>query len=163
MKIELKNIKHSKFASRETECFEATVYVDGVKQGTVTNDGNGGSNMYYPSAFAKQINDYAKTLPPTDISHLYNDGNVHTLEQDVDLLINNILQDHLEEKSLKNKVMFRIPGEKYGHGMYHVLNKTKYSPEVKTSLEKKYGADVFILNEKYAEKQSNTTTKKIKP
>ena len=44
MKITLRNIKHSKFASQETLCFEASIYVDGVRRGTVENSGRGECN-----------------------------------------------------------------------------------------------------------------------
>jgi hypothetical protein len=42
MKITLKNFKHAAFASQETYCFEATVYIDGKKAGTASNEGHGG-------------------------------------------------------------------------------------------------------------------------
>ena len=35
--IELKNIKHSEFASEETHCYEATLYVDGVRWGRMAD------------------------------------------------------------------------------------------------------------------------------
>lgn len=41
MKVELKNIKIAKFASEETLCFEATIYIDGKRSGTVKNNGWG--------------------------------------------------------------------------------------------------------------------------
>jgi hypothetical protein len=42
MKIELKNVKFSDFASEETNCFRADVYVNGKKAGYCNNDGHGG-------------------------------------------------------------------------------------------------------------------------
>lgn len=48
MEITLKNIKHSEFASHETHCFEATVYIDGKRAFGVENDGQGGPNNYFP-------------------------------------------------------------------------------------------------------------------
>jgi len=42
MKITLKNVKHMPSMSQETECFTATVYVDGKKFCTVENGGHGG-------------------------------------------------------------------------------------------------------------------------
>lgn len=63
MKIELRNVKHSAFASRETDCFQATVYVDGVKKGTVENDGWGGPNSYHPTSLWQELDAYAKSLP----------------------------------------------------------------------------------------------------
>lgn len=42
MEITLKNVKHMPSMSEETECFTATVYVDGKKFCTVANEGHGG-------------------------------------------------------------------------------------------------------------------------
>lgn len=46
--ITIKNLKYSEFASQETFCFEATVYVDGKRGFIAHNDGHGGSDYYYP-------------------------------------------------------------------------------------------------------------------
>ena len=45
--IELKNIKHSAFASQETFCYEASVYFNGKRVGTARNDGHGGADYQY--------------------------------------------------------------------------------------------------------------------
>ena len=41
MKITLKNVKHYESMSEETDCFEASLYVDGKKVGRVSNRGTG--------------------------------------------------------------------------------------------------------------------------
>ena len=41
-KIELKNLKTAEFASEETHCFEATVYLDGKRFCIASNQGHGG-------------------------------------------------------------------------------------------------------------------------
>ena len=46
MKLELKNVKHSEFASHETFCYEANLYVDGKPFAYVSNDGKGGSDRF---------------------------------------------------------------------------------------------------------------------
>ena len=48
MKLELKNIKHSEFASEETNCYQGRVYVDGKPMIEVSNDGRGGCDMQFP-------------------------------------------------------------------------------------------------------------------
>ena len=47
MKIELKNIKHSEFASHETFCYEANLYVNGKPFAHVSNDGQGSADYLY--------------------------------------------------------------------------------------------------------------------
>jgi hypothetical protein len=47
MQITLKNFKHAAFASQETYCFQATVYVDGIKVGVASNEGHGGCTFIH--------------------------------------------------------------------------------------------------------------------
>ena len=47
-KIELKNIKYAEFSSEETNCYTATLYVNGKRFAIVSNEGRGGSDMQDP-------------------------------------------------------------------------------------------------------------------
>ena len=47
MKLELKNIKHTSWASEETHCYQASLYVDGEAVAIVSNDGHGGCDRDY--------------------------------------------------------------------------------------------------------------------
>jgi len=44
MKLELKNIKHANWASEETACYDANLYIDDQPFATVSNDGHGGAD-----------------------------------------------------------------------------------------------------------------------
>jgi len=57
MKIELKNIKHAEFASQETNCYEATIYINGKREGLVSNDGQGGCDNVTPWQLAREIDE----------------------------------------------------------------------------------------------------------
>ena len=46
MKLELKKLQYSEFASHETHCFQADIWVDGKKTLLAENDGRGGPNYY---------------------------------------------------------------------------------------------------------------------
>lgn len=46
MKLTIKNLKTAKFASEETLCYEATIYIDGVRACTAHNQGYGGPDDY---------------------------------------------------------------------------------------------------------------------
>lgn len=48
MKLELKNIKYTEWASQETLCYQAALYVDGKPVALVSNDGHGGCDREYP-------------------------------------------------------------------------------------------------------------------
>ena len=45
--ITLKNVKFSEWASEETHCFQATIYMNGKRAMKVANDGKGAPNQYY--------------------------------------------------------------------------------------------------------------------
>ena len=91
MKIELKNIKYAKFASQETNCYEAAIYIDGKKVGYVHNDGQGGCDHVYPYSVQMQIDEYAATLPEKD-----------GFPQDHETIFGDLFLDWLTEKDLKN-------------------------------------------------------------
>jgi hypothetical protein len=101
MKIELKNVKHSKFASQETNCFEATIYIDGKKQGTADNNGHGGSTSVHPNALYVALSAYAETLQPT----VYEDKQFLLGAGDV---IDDLLADWLYSRDLKRAMQKRI-------------------------------------------------------
>jgi hypothetical protein len=94
MKIELKNVKFSDFASQETNCFRADVYVNGKKAGYCENDGHGGNtNVHVENQ--KEVEEYCQSLPPIDFGGLKVSSN---LENVVDMLF----EDWLKEKSKKD-------------------------------------------------------------
>lgn len=64
MKIELKKKKVCKWASEETICFQAELWIDGKKAGTVSNDGKGGAHRFTDYKAIQEAKKYCKTLPP---------------------------------------------------------------------------------------------------
>ena len=74
MKLELKSIQYSKFASQETACYEAKLYVDGKP----LNDQNIDDKL-------RDINKYLSTLPKMKSKFHYGDGEMTTHEFTVDL------------------------------------------------------------------------------
>jgi hypothetical protein len=109
--IELKNIKHTAWASEETHCYQATLYVDGVKWGTVSNQGHGGCDDFYGETRSdgdlKWLNDQIKeTYEP----YTYGDKSI---EQDLDMvcadLVNQWLRDKDFNRAMKSKVLFTKP------------------------------------------------------
>mgnify|MGYP001185901096 CR=1 FL=1 len=145
MNIELKNIKYSAFASQETNCFSASIYIDGHKRGTVENSGHGGCDNITPWQLGKEIEEYAKTLPSEEFEG-------HTLPESADTLIGGLLNKWLEDRDLKRlckkNVLFRKPTETYKAGEYCTLKGT-YSIDAARFLRGKYGEKVEIVNERF--------------
>jgi hypothetical protein len=100
MKIELRNVKVSEFASEETTCFEAAVYLDGIKAGIASNQGFGGPNLYFPSELEARLEAYAKTLPGSEFEY---EGRMIPVPESADGLIDKALDDFLNQKALRRK------------------------------------------------------------
>lgn len=149
-RVELRKIKHATFASEETECFEAQVYINGVHYGSASNDGKGGCNMYHGveqyrgDDLYDRLNAIAKTMPPVEFHGT-------KLNVDPDILVGDILAAELEKRRMKRlcarKVLFRIKSEAYRDGEWSTL-KNPYTPAAKNYLVTKYGENLGeILNE----------------
>lgn len=118
MKIELRRFVHYPRMSEETVAFNADVWVDGKKRGTVQNEGCGGPNNIHPIELHLEIDAYAKTLPPAP--RAYGGG---PLSYDADFLMSTIVSNLLIEKdltkALKKKTVFLIGGKMYEMRLPH--------------------------------------------
>jgi len=106
MKIELKNIKYSETFSEETNCYEASIYINGKREGVVDNDGRGGSDTVHPWQLAHEIDAYAKTLPPIEWTD--SAGEKHFLPQTHETIFGDLITDWLIEKDLKRFLNTRV-------------------------------------------------------
>lgn len=99
MNITLKNLKYAEFASEETHCFEATVYVDGKSVGRVSNDGRGGCNTY--DFDARELSEHIKA------ANIQVESFGMKLTKDLDWVITDLVNDSLtikDAKAFRNKV-----------------------------------------------------------
>ena len=110
MKLELKNIKHSEWASEETHCYKASLYVDGKPLAVVSNDGHGGPDRDYAhpkfndefSVYCDKmlaVHAYFKSLPNTP-SEWCADG----LPQELEYWCGDQVNDWLTARELKKKM-----------------------------------------------------------
>jgi hypothetical protein len=104
-KIELKNLKYSEFASQETYCFEASIYIDGKKAGTVSNQGCGGCHSYHPNTLYPLLKAEADKLPPEKWDF---NGEALTITPDADTIISELVTEALQAKDLKSGMRRRI-------------------------------------------------------
>lgn len=94
MKIELKRISYNKRLSQETSAYAADIWIDGVKRGSVQNDGHGGPDMIHPWELAKEIDAHAKTLPQVEVY-----GTM--LDMNAEMIFGDLLNEHLASEELK--------------------------------------------------------------
>tara|TARA_R110002020_G_scaffold458679_1_gene676218 strand:- start:12 stop:560 length:549 start_codon:yes stop_codon:yes gene_type:complete len=57
MKIQIKSLKVARFASQETLCFEAKIYLDGKLRAHAENSGHGGSTTIWPIEGGREVLD----------------------------------------------------------------------------------------------------------
>jgi len=129
MNITLKSIKHSAFASQETHCFEATVYVDGKRAFKVSNQGHGGCDLHSPvtgqthsevNSMVDEINaELGKEMVGDDDWEVANDLNIVVSD-----LVNQWLADKEIKKVLK-KVAYIKDNELY-------VMKARFKPNAQT-------------------------------
>lgn len=106
MHITLKNVRVYEGMSEETICFSATVYADGKKLTCVRNDGHGGCNRYDDWNAIKEVDAYAKSLPP--VIYEFGDDGQTVVPRDVDDLVDNALRDYLLCKEIKKATKTRL-------------------------------------------------------
>lgn len=114
MKIELRNVKHAAFASEETECFQATVYIDGKRAGTASNEGRGGATWIEPPSLNDMLDRHARTLPQITTTA---GGKDFSYDATGETLIDDLLDAWLTERDLKRllkKVTLKVAGDPPG-------------------------------------------------
>ena len=132
MKITLKNIKYSDFASHETPCYQATIYVNGKRFAYVSNDGRGGCDDVYPlnttrrediASWRKRLQvietDLAKTTLPLG------DGSDRTIQNSLEIECGELVTQWLRMKEVK-KILRRISYLKPDGKLYQLP--AKYKP-----------------------------------
>ena len=157
MKLELKNIKHTAWASEETHCYQASLYVDGKPVAIVSNDGHGGpdrtgihGNFSLEShdfvtyrAILSAVEAHFKSLPKTNPCDIFPDGMEQTLEFWCCDQVNDWLSARELKKKLKSHVLFQL---KYKDGVFQ----TKFHPTVTNGewvINKQAGQTRRILND----------------
>lgn len=111
--IELRNIKHTAWASQETHCYQASLYVDGKLWGTVSNEGHGGPDDFAPAkgfSYSDLIS-LNKRIKATMPSIEFEGG---SFAPDLELICGDLVNEWLRtrefNKAMRSKVLFTKPG-----------------------------------------------------
>lgn len=110
MKVQVKNIKVARFASEDSLCFQASIYIDGKRVGVASDQGMGGGMMIdiegtqeHERAIIKQLHEHAKaTMPVFDCMAEW--GIPGTMEPTAETLLDDLVQKFLTTKELKQKL-----------------------------------------------------------
>ena len=150
MKLQLKAIKHTEWASEETHCYQASLFVDGKPVAIVSNDGHGGCDRDYDHpkfkgdyrATMNAVHEYFKSFP-NEPSEWSEDGFAQSLEGWCGDQVN----EFLGVRELKRKFKSHVVYQRKGTG---ALYQTKYHPTVTKGewiIDKQAGMTRRILND----------------
>ncbi len=105
MDIQLKNISHHARLSEETECYSASLWVDGVKIGDVSNRGHGGGDEFYGDhvAYARADAWCKVNLPHTEFDG--HDLGPQTLEDHCGALLSRYLMQRDLQRAMRGRVL----------------------------------------------------------
>lgn len=109
MDIALKKIKLYPSMSDETNCYEASVYIDGVESVRVSNRGTGGCDEQYdivPGSTDRLNNHFKRTLPATRLTRA--DGTVVGMFGDLESFCSEQLEFYEQKKFLTRKMKSSI-------------------------------------------------------
>lgn len=104
MQITLKNVKISASLSEETTAFTATLYLNGVARGTVSNRGHGDPIWFSDRQAEVELEAYAKTLPAFSDPRL----GITDLPQSAEMLVGEVLERHQITTTLTRKMRQRV-------------------------------------------------------
>lgn len=138
----VKNYKH--FNGHDGQGFDLTLYRDGKRIGTVSDDGWGGEYNYNldPGEMA-DLDAYAKALPPYE-------GFGEPPGYNADMVIGEILEEMDLAKTLdrwsKTKTVFFLPGDDVVKDGYHTLKAPYGEPALKFLADKYAGQGAQVWN-----------------
>lgn len=156
MKLELKSIKYSHFASHETYCFEGVLYLDGKPFAHVFNEGQGGSDTVHDHKKFKghwfkkyqEIEAYFKSLPKTDVGKY--EWAMDGFEQTLESWCHEQVSEYLTKKDLRRLLKRCIVAQVQENNESRVVqwNKPKNKPDwlLKEHVKNKYPS-ATILND----------------
>jgi len=114
MEFALKNVKYAAFASEESHCFQATLYIDGKPFCRVSNDGHGGCDDYQKIKGSpddlygeiKSINkELAKEVIESDFS--LDDSGTYQLNNDLEIVVGGLMNDWHRDNEVK-RILRRV-------------------------------------------------------
>ena len=144
--ITLKSIKHTAWASEETHYYQATLYVDGEKWGTVGNDGHGGSDHFSGDGRTySDIGDLDKRIAATYPAHAHGD---ESLEELCCGLVNTWLTERDFDRAMKRAALFIKPDTK---GVFEFKQKGRKAADILPAARAKFPTYRFLADMPRAE------------
>lgn len=121
-KFEIKALKVAEFASEETLCFQAKIYMDGKPAVLVSNEGHGGPDMHYPIKFDDETSKERFRAAMAELEKLgeskfwtytHDDGESEQIPMGVDGVVGEMVDavrtTNIVKRELRKKILFTKP------------------------------------------------------
>ena len=150
MKLELKNIKHANWASEETQCYDAVLYVDGDPFLMVSNEGRGGADRddQDPRFKGDFTSKYRALREYCREAYKFKGFKDTWINGSIELACHTLLEDHLESKFYK-KVLKQVCFVDDNGDILSFPKRVKPSPTIYNTIREQRDdlKDVTFLNE----------------
>jgi hypothetical protein len=150
MKLELKNIKHANWASEETQCYDAVLYVDGDPFLMVSNEGRGGADRddQDPRFKGDFTSKYGALREYCREAYKFKGFRDTWINGSIELACHTLLEDHLESKFYK-KVLKQVCFVDDNGDILSFPKRVKPSPTIYNTIREQRDdlKDVTFLNE----------------
>ena len=150
MKLELKNIKHANWASEETQCYNAVLYVDGDPFLMVSNEGRGGADRddQDPRFKGDFTSKYGALREYCREAYKFKGFRDTWINGSIELACHTLLEDHLESKFYK-KVLKQVCFVDDNGDILSFPKRVKPSPTIYNTIREQRDdlKDVTFLNE----------------
>jgi len=150
MKLELKNIKHANWASEETQCYDAVLYVNGEPFLMVSNEGRGGADRddQDPRFKGDFTSKYGALREYCREAYKFKGFKDTWINGSIELACHTLLEDHLESKFYK-KVLKQVCFVDDNGDLLSFPKKVKPSPTIYNTIREQRDdlKNVTFLNE----------------
>ncbi len=156
--ITIKNLQYAEFASEETHCYQATIYVDGNRFCKGQNDGHGGCDNYWSIAGDEPAHVLATQIAALDAKIKVEraddwkteerpDGSEYSFGPDFEWMVGDAIAEALILKDMKADFrrhwIFTKPGK---DGLFTIKNHKETAHLIPDHMEKKYPGAVILNN-----------------
>lgn len=145
--LQIKKFKHYAGMSEETEAFSGELYMDGKFLAHVKNDGHGGCNHISAVGDDRErlqaLAQACRELPNVASKYI-----PEGLKTNLDFLISVMVNELLDQKHMKaqlrgQKLGFRVAGETYDKGAFHVFRGAD-TPDNRKKVEARYKVGTWM-------------------
>ncbi len=141
----IKALKVARFASEETLCFKASVFLDGKRLGTASNEGHGGPNLYdFKVTGETQVAALAYAKEHVEWWEDSFEATSEVLDSVIGDLIDKVEEAKTIKRWTKTKVLFRLKGDP-DDGSYRTLAHNGDRTAAVVWINNKYGAKVTTV------------------